>query len=441
MVSSRVHAVQQCLLLIAALFSIRPGESRLTVKPRNTVALTGDRVKLRCATDRQGDKNSNPIRWTFVTENPTCRRRHDHCDLVIENVRSSDAGGYDCTDGQSKIAQASLIVIDAFPVCGADVIPVVAGTNNNVTCRLNYTRFTDLSPGATMTSSVTWPYGESGYFRSVSADPHRAGTLKATVLDVQVTTEGIAPINWTAQFFFDAQSTFKDFASNNDTWSWTSRVIPVSGCPTSVFITSASGAYKPGSVLTCSSNGHPQPAYTWTDASGAVVAAGRNVTLEDGQFRLTCTATGQLNEQCSASLTVDNLPAKDAASSSNELLMMVLVIALGGLLCLTLVIIIVLAAFVHVLRTRTSQKPAPAVSTAEQREDNSYAGLQGYQPPEPTSSVYTPMNHVEPVSLPRQQDGSRRRGVETGYAGLNGAPRVPPRPGPDPSDAYITIIG
>jgi len=84
----------------------------------------------------------------------------------------------------------------------------------------------------------------------------------------------------------------------------------VAGCPTSVFITSASGAYKPGSVLTCSSNGHPQPAYTWTDAtSGAVVATGRNVTLEDRQFRLTCTATGQLNEQCSASLTVDNQPA------------------------------------------------------------------------------------------------------------------------------------
>ena len=117
---------------------------------------------------------------------------------------------------------------DTFPVCGADVTPVVAGTSNNVTCRLNYTRFVDRSPGATMTSSVTWPNGESGYFRSVPADPHRTGTLKATVVDVKVTAEGIAAINWTAQFFFDVQSTSKDFARNNESWSWTSRVFPVS---------------------------------------------------------------------------------------------------------------------------------------------------------------------------------------------------------------------
>jgi len=40
--------------------------------------------------------------------------------------------------------------------------------------------------------------------------------------------------------------------------------------------------------------------------------------------------------------------------------MLVLVIALGGLLCLTLVTIVVLAAIVHVLRNRTTQKPDPA---------------------------------------------------------------------------------
>ena len=39
--------------------------------------------------------------------------------------------------------------------------------------------------------------------------------------------------------------------------------------------------------------------------------------------------------------------------------MLVLVIVLGGLLCLTLVIVVVLAAFVHVLRNRAKQKPAP----------------------------------------------------------------------------------
>jgi len=46
-----------------------------------------------------------------------------------------------------------------------------------------------------------------------------------------------------------------------------------------------------------------------------------------------------------------------------ELLLLVLVIVLGGLLCLTLVIIVVLAAFVHALRSRTSQKPADSGQT------------------------------------------------------------------------------
>jgi len=117
---------------------------------------------------------------------------------------------------------------DAFPVCEADVIPVVAGSSNNITCRLNYTRFTDLSPVAKVTSSVTWPYGESGHFRSEVGEPHRSGRLTASVVDAPVTRQGLEPINWTAQFTFSVQSTNKDYATNNDTWSWTSAVIPVS---------------------------------------------------------------------------------------------------------------------------------------------------------------------------------------------------------------------
>ena len=86
------------------------GDSNLAVKPRNTVALAGDRVVLRCASDRSVDKN-NPISWTVGTRSPNCRPRREHCDLVIDSVRPSDAGGYDCTDANSNIAQASLIVI------------------------------------------------------------------------------------------------------------------------------------------------------------------------------------------------------------------------------------------------------------------------------------------------------------------------------------------
>lgn len=94
----------------------------------------------------------------------------------------------------------------------------------------------------------------------------------------------------------------------------------IPGCPTSVFIESSSSAYKPGSVLTCTSDGDPQTAYEWTDAaSGSVVGAGREVTLEDGEFYLTCKATAQFDEPCSAWLTVDNLPADESKTFTRSI--------------------------------------------------------------------------------------------------------------------------
>jgi len=78
-----------------------------------------------------------------------------------------------------------------------------------------------------MTSSVTWPDGESGNFRSLPADPHQTGMLSATVQDVAVTQEGIPAINWMVHFGFRVQSSQKDVAANSDSWSWTSNVIPV----------------------------------------------------------------------------------------------------------------------------------------------------------------------------------------------------------------------
>jgi len=86
-----------------------------------------------------------------------------------------------------------------------------------------------------------------------------------------------------------------------------------------VFITSSAASYRRGSVLTCSSDGHPPPSYEWTDAtSGSPVGTGRNVTLADGEFHLTCTATGQFGESCSVSLSVDNMPANSRTTFSNH---------------------------------------------------------------------------------------------------------------------------
>ena len=77
-----------------------------------------------------------------------------------------------------------------------------------------------------------------------------------------------------------------------------------SDCPSSVSVTPSSGPFKAGDVLTCSSDGYPEPSYQWTDADGAVVSTGPNVTLTNSSSSLNCTATVSLTSDCSASAVV-----------------------------------------------------------------------------------------------------------------------------------------
>ena len=93
------------------------GDASLTVKPRNTVALIGDRVVLRCSTNSSGG-DGTLIEWIFGTYRPSCTPTGDQCNLVINSVRTTDAGAYDCSDGTRGTdgitpvrAQASLVVI------------------------------------------------------------------------------------------------------------------------------------------------------------------------------------------------------------------------------------------------------------------------------------------------------------------------------------------
>jgi len=72
-------------------------------------------------------------------------------------------------------------------------------------------------------------------------------------------------------------------------------------------VTPSSGPYKAGDVLTCTSDGHPEPSYTWTDSvSGVVVSTGPNITLTNSSFVLNCTATVNVTDACSASVAVHN---------------------------------------------------------------------------------------------------------------------------------------
>jgi len=76
-------------------------------------------------------------------------------------------------------------------------------------------------------------------------------------------------------------------------------------CPSSVTVSPSSGPYKAGDVLTCMSDGYPEPSYMWTDSDGVVVSTARRITLSEGPFNLTCTATGNFTTPCSASSTIN----------------------------------------------------------------------------------------------------------------------------------------
>jgi len=69
-------------------------------------------------------------------------------------------------------------------------------------------------------------------------------------------------------------------------------------------VSPSSGSFKAGDVLTCMSDGYPQPSYQWTDSHGVVVSNTSTTTLFASSFSLTCTATGNFTAPCSASGTV-----------------------------------------------------------------------------------------------------------------------------------------
>ena len=77
-------------------------------------------------------------------------------------------------------------------------------------------------------------------------------------------------------------------------------------CPSSVTITSPAGSsFSVGYVLTCESDGYPEPSYSWTDSDGVVVSTASTVTIQNpGPFTFTCTAEGNLTTTCSVSSSV-----------------------------------------------------------------------------------------------------------------------------------------
>jgi len=77
-------------------------------------------------------------------------------------------------------------------------------------------------------------------------------------------------------------------------------------CPRTVTITPRRTVAFVGDVFTCTSDGFPEPTYTWTDVDSGVTSDGPNISVtSEGTFHYTCTARNNAHDtSCDTSLSV-----------------------------------------------------------------------------------------------------------------------------------------
>ena len=104
-------------------------------------------------------------------------------------------------------------------------------------------------------------------------------------------------------------------------------------CPTWVTIDvdtkSTNGSLKSGDMLTCKSDGYPEPSYTWTDGNGDIVASGPDITLTQSYEQLTCTASSDFTTPCSQSKTRYNVTLGTLNSLGQSLIVRLLLLLLS----------------------------------------------------------------------------------------------------------------
>jgi len=77
-------------------------------------------------------------------------------------------------------------------------------------------------------------------------------------------------------------------------------------CPTSVSISPNTAPYKAGGEVTCTSDGYPV-SFKWTDGDGNVVSTSSTANLPQGEFKYTCTTSGNFSATCSKSDTISGI--------------------------------------------------------------------------------------------------------------------------------------
>jgi len=308
------------VLILAAVSLVTAVSSKqssqvLTVKPDNSAVVTGGNATFRCASD------TNLINWYFQPYgvqnvdtiydgqnlNPMFEgiyavdvRAGGHCDVIVLNATLSQTGIYRCKEATGFEPQetAALIVIESDPECTVTVpsSSVMAGDIITMSCHLTYTpnlssalmRLTDPQGlSVTSTESISEGYLESNI------------TVIAAVPSVD---------QYSCRTYFDVPDgdltvpTAKNAPAYENTF--TSTVIAVSYCPSSVLITVPPGELRVGDVITCSSNGYPSPDYTWTHVQTGQQSSGSSLAItRAGLNTYMCTATVSIPDQSTCSVS------------------------------------------------------------------------------------------------------------------------------------------
>lgn len=265
--------------------------------PDNAAAISGSRVVFHCASD------SLPITWYFTrrgdTEvhtvydgsqlSPNFIGTYDivtesgHVDLVILNATISQVGVYRCKElsGFEPHATAAFVIMNDDPVCSTNISTsdISQGDGVEIQCRTHYTN--NVSP-----LNMTW------------TDPWGSSVEAATTLVIEgdlvfyqsiIEVTAVAPSVGTYKCHTSFEVPPPDIATTAKnapayTYDYSSPTLNVKHCPTTISISVPSANPSPGDVLTCTSNGFPQPQYTWTHVQSGAQSTGPTLTLSAGGY-------------------------------------------------------------------------------------------------------------------------------------------------------------
>jgi hypothetical protein len=323
------------IAFFAMSYFVADTSSSIIVKPKNTVTVVGESVQFNCTTsiatvpnqitwtargtvlNSPGCISSYPTYWATILDDPGC-------DVVTLWNDIGVAGPYDCSDG-GRSQRGLLIALARKPTCIVDPLPI-RGKPFNVTCSpgsASYGTFQLLNPPVNQWISC------DGLGSSASAPMGGPGPVLLSDVTWTAVASGkvIPPYTCNMHFdFFNGVDQFTDFATNNASYTIITSPVAVQYCPENMIITSSTGPYFAGDVLSCAADAYFAPTYNWTDNLMPTnsLHGGQNFTLPagGGLFNLNCTAYSTGNLTCNVTRPVAGFailcPYAVAASTTSK---------------------------------------------------------------------------------------------------------------------------